>query len=158
MADMRVEEARQIFGVSPGSGCRIWPGPGMRVCAAGIEDLRHAGGHLVAGAGQDGGQLGRDLRGVAGQQQPGAGFPARLEQPGPDARPEPVGAQHHQFPGLAGHHPCGHGPPGGRRPGELPGLRPVHRPAQRARHAVGEGLQAACAGGGDSIGSRRSTR
>ena len=49
-----------------------------------------------AGTGQDGAQVRGDLPGVTDQQQPAPGFPAQLEHPGPGARREPVGPQHHQ--------------------------------------------------------------
>ena len=88
-----------------------------------------------------------DLPGVADQQHPAAGFPAQPEHPGPGARREPVGPQHHQVIDLVGHHPRGHGPPG-RRPRELLSVQPVHCPAQRAQQIVGEGLRAGGAGRG----------
>jgi hypothetical protein len=93
IADVRVEEARQIRDVRP--GCCVWPEPGMRACAAGVQGQRQAGEQLVAGADQDGIQVGRDPRGMTDQQHPAAGFPAQPEHPGPGVGGEPVGAQHH---------------------------------------------------------------
>ena len=62
IADVRVEETRQIRDVRP--GCRGWPGPGMR---RGVQGLRQAGEQLVAGTGQDGIQVRGDLLSVADQ-------------------------------------------------------------------------------------------
>ncbi len=142
IADMRVEEARQIRGVRPGSGCRVWPEPGMRACAAGVQGLRQAGEQLVTGAGQDGIQVRRDLPECDRPAAPGCRFPGPARAPGPRRLPRagrpaaPPGPQSGRSPSTRSRPARPLPPPQAAQPsaGSLPGPA---RPADRGRGPAG---------------------